>query len=520
MTNPIISDIARMLSGIPKDTAPALLSELLRPVLELALNLDEPTRMAIIYHDIKNYFNLTLPEVKSYEKLMKSFAPKEQQDEFKEDSETIGVIDNLIHWVQNPGGKVKFLMDANGQMEIKETVLIDNKPRNAKQDMRSMMLPTEDIINMKHDFNNPETAKKLLSDISLFVYDCIELPKNKYYLIIALYVLHTYLLEKLESSPFLYMYGTPETGKSRAGKTVAALAFRCKRETTPTGPVLFRSTHFLKMNYVFDEIQLRGDNGNQDVKDLLKNRYTPGCTVTRIERESEKNLIDQIKTFDTYGGTMICSTEYLDNIIESRCLKFVMKQNKRQNVEPNLNLVRAAELRNRLLFFRHYWMRHDFPHIEPPARRRLGELLTPLYTMLQITDPSEANIKEWDEFVLNMKDKRKEADSHSQDAEGLAAINKVIADGKKQFTSKEVHRIYNEDKPESYKKSEGSISKLISRLGFDNEKTHSGRHWIVDHDLIKQKMEEFDMDHIEIEQGTNVPSAPVQTTFLDPEHPF
>jgi hypothetical protein len=387
MTNPIISDIARMLSGIPKDTAPALLSELLRPVLELALNLDEPTRMAIIYHDIKNYFNLTLPEAKSYEKLMKSFMHKEEQIDYEDDSETIGVVDNLIHWVQNPRDKVKFLLDIDGRMEIKEIITINDKLYNAKQDMRGMLLPTEDIVNTKYDFSNSETAKKLLADIALFIYNFVELPKNKYYLIIALYVLHTYLLEKLESSPILYMYGTRETGKSRAGKAVAAIAFRCKRETTPTGAVLFRSTHFLKMNYVFDEIQLRGDNGNQDVKDLLKNRYTPGCTVTRIEREAEKNLIDQIKTFDTYGGTMICSTEYLDDIIESRCLKFVMKQNKRRDVEDNIDPVKAAELRNRLLYFRHYWIKHDFPVVDAPARRRLGELLKPLYIMLKITDP-------------------------------------------------------------------------------------------------------------------------------------
>jgi hypothetical protein len=261
------------------------------------------------------------------------------------------------------------------------------------------------------------------------------------------------------------------------------------------------------MNFVFDEIQLRGDHGNQDVKDLLKNRYTPGCTVTRIERESESNLIDQIKTFDTYGGTMICSTEYLDNILESRCLKFIMKQNKRQNVEPNLNKDRAEELRNRLLFFRHYWMKRDFPRVESPARRRLGELLMPLYTMLHITDPNESNIKEWDEFVSNMKDKRKESDSHSQDAEGLKAINKVIADGRVSFTSKEVHTIYNIGKADLHKKSEGSISKLISRLGFDNEKIHSGRVWLVDHDLIKQKMEEFDMDQVSDDSTAIIPNS-------------
>jgi coenzyme F420-reducing hydrogenase delta subunit len=118
-----------------------------------------------------------------------------------------------------------------------------------------------------------------------------------------------------------------------------------------------------------------------------------------------------------------------------------------------------------------------------------------------------------------MKDKRKEADSHSQDAEGLAAINKVIIAGKTHFTSKEVHAVYNTGKVDIHKKSEGSIAKLISRLGFDNEKKHTGRVWIVDYELIKQKMEEFDMDNIE--EGTSVPNTtPIKPSTETQDIPF
>jgi hypothetical protein len=238
----IISEIERQMLAIPRDTAAIDLPERLKPLLTLIYNLDAPTQNAMLHHEIKDYFSLTNADIRAYEKQIKTLKPADEQD-YSEDSETIGVVDNLIHWVQNPNDKVKFLLDIDGQMEIKETIMVDGKLRNAKQDMGSMLLPQENILNMKHDFNDSETSKKLLADIALFVYDYIELPKNKYYLIIALYIMHTYLLEKLESSPFLYMFGTPETGKSRAGKVVQSLAFRCKRETTPTGAVFYSGQH-------------------------------------------------------------------------------------------------------------------------------------------------------------------------------------------------------------------------------------------------------------------------------------
>jgi hypothetical protein len=516
MTNPIILDISRMFAAIPQDTARALLPELLRPIFDLIIDLDEPTQMAIIHHEIKNYFSLTVPEAKSYEKLLKSLIKqKDWADEPQKtgDIERLSLIDNLIHWTRNAEGKIKYLLDVDGKMEIKETVVIDGQTYEPKQDIRGFVLPDESIITENHDFNNPETGKKLLADIEQFIYDFVQLPGDKYYLILALWALHTYLLDQLESSPFLYMFGTKETGKSRAGKIMAAIGFRCKRMTNPTGPVIYRNTTYLKTNYVFDEIQLLGKSANSDVVNLLKNRYTPDCTTDRILTEIAKKPIDQLTEFTSYGATMLSTTENIDNIVESRCLKFNMEQNddKRKNVESNLDKARAAKLVGRMTHFRHYWMNKELPKIKLPGivepRRRLAELLTPLYIMLQICDPdNELNQKEWLEFTDFMITKRKQSDSQSYEAEVIQAVWDTVKNQNENFFfADDVTKIFNckPNMQEYEKKNSKQIGRMIGKLNFKPFK-HKHKHgWILDLDHLKKKMSDYDID-ITLET-TNLP---------------
>ena len=183
MTSPIISDIAHKLSAIPKDTPPARLPELLHPILEILSTLDAATQTAILYYEIKPYFELTNADIRAYEKMIKSYLPSERAK--KEKTETTCVFDGLIHLVIDDNGIIKYLINNNGKMEVKETVELKGMTCAPKQttDKCIKNLPHENIINK----NFPYDPATLLKDVEKFLYSFCHFQNHRIHIQARIY---------------------------------------------------------------------------------------------------------------------------------------------------------------------------------------------------------------------------------------------------------------------------------------------------------------------------------------------
>jgi len=69
---------------------------------------------------------------------------------------------------------------------------------------------------LKRTFNLD--LQQLFTEVDAFIRSFLEMPDEKDYLILVLWVFHSYLIEKFDTSPMLYFYGVKETGKTRAGE--------------------------------------------------------------------------------------------------------------------------------------------------------------------------------------------------------------------------------------------------------------------------------------------------------------
>ncbi len=329
----------------------------------------------------------------------------------------------------------------------------------------------------------------LLNDVIKFIKKYLELPKESGYLILGLWVFYSYLIEKFDTTPILYFYGVYETGKSRAGEVLKELGFRCEMITSPTEAVLFRGADYFKGSLIVDQVKIWGSEGNKDIATLIKARYKRGLMVPRINLN--KSGEDQIEYFDTFGPMVICTDETMPQDIESRCITFQMRKNDNPGVEGPLDKELAKSIRNKLIVFRANFADKELEELKPISRRRLNEILYPLYQILMEVAPERR-----DKFKLIIKEieqKKEGEEGFTLEADIVNEIVKYYNEtGEESFLTSEIVARLNEGKREKDQFSDRLISLRIKRLGFEKARLEGGRMGFrIDLDLLKRIIPQF-----------------------------
>jgi len=379
---------------------------------------------------------------------------------------TKSIVPDLIHLVGDQG-RTKYLFCKNGQWLIEEYFIQENKRYTPKQNLPIKILDSN-ILNrsLKMDI------ARLAIEINTFIKNYLEMPLDSDYLILSMWVFHTYLIEKFNTTPILYFYGVKETGKSRAGEVLSELAFRAQRLTSLTEATLFRSVELFKPTLIIDEIKLMGKGGNQGLADLIKTTYKRGLKVSRINLN--KYGEDQIEYFDTFSPLVICTTETIPDIIESRCILFIMQKNSNPQIERKIDMKWANDLRERLTVFRANYMSKELPEAQYIARGRLNEIMFPLYQALLICEPERKS-----EFVQIVKRIQKNKDNEEGmelEAEIVKAIDDECRENRdSQFLTQAISKRINEFRSENEAISDRVVNNRIRRLGFHKTRFNNGR---------------------------------------------
>lgn len=398
----------------------------------------------------------------------------------KEDKtiKTRTLIPGLIHLVKE-SEKVGYLLQNSGNFYIDESFTgEDGVTYKPKSDL-PIHYCGPDILEESREID----YSFLLNDVIKFIKKYLELPKGSGYLILGLWVFYSYLLEKFDTTPILYFYGVYETGKSRAGEVLKELGFRCEMITSPTEAVLFRGADYFKGTLIVDQVKIWGSEGNKDIATLIKARYKRGLVVPRINLN--KSGEDQIEYFDTFGPMVICTDETMPKDIESRCIVFQMRKNNNPGVEGPIDKELAKSIRNKLIVFRANLADKELKELESISRRRLNEILYPLYQILMEVAPERE-----DEFKLIVK----EIEQRKESEEGLSLeadiVNEIVKHynktGEKSFLTSELVNRLNEGKREKDQFSDRLISLRTNKLGFEKVRLEGGRMGFrIDFDLLE-----------------------------------
>jgi len=414
-------------------------------------------------------------------KIVKSSLGKRKEKEKKEDKtvKTKTLIPGLIHLVKE-NEKVGYLLQNSGNFYIEETFTGEDGVTYKPKGDLPIHYCGADILEESRELD----YSFLLNDIIKFIKKYLELPKESGYLILGLWVFYSYLIEKFDTTPILYFYGVYETGKSRAGEVLKELGFRCEMITSPTEAVLFRGADYFKGSLIVDQVKIWGSEGNKDIATLIKARYKRGLIVPRINLNKAGE--DQIEYFDTFGPMVICTDETMPQDIESRCITFQMRKNNNPGVEGTIDRELAKSIRNKLIIFRANLTEKELKELEPVSRRRLNEILYPLYQILMEVAPERK-----DEFKLVIK----EIEQKKEGEEGLTLeadiVNEIVKyynkTGEESVLTSEIVNRLNEGKREKEQFSDRLISLRTNRLGFEKIRLEGGkRGFKIDLNLLER----------------------------------
>lgn len=499
-----ILSIVHSFRAIPPDTAGSALPQLLRPILADIATLDPAEQTAILYHELKPYFNLATRDIVAYERIIKSLIPPSTQKEYESEhhAETNNIVPGLITWIQDSFDlKIKYLIKFNGIMEIKDTVEMGKRLFIPKQDTHEFIaLPDENIIFKNYAYD----PAKLLSDIEAFIRIYVELPDDKNYLIPALWVIHTYLvIGKQRTSPMLVFHGLKESGKSRAAEVLSLVAFRSYLCVSLTETNMWHVPKTFDATLLIEELKLYSKNPKEDLESVMKTRYKKGTKVARMDNDAKGNTQDRLKNYSTFGPTVIATTEKLGEFIDNRSIEFLMVKTERKDIPDEIDQSIASDLRDRLIYFRTHWLDKELPKFKRIALGRQGEKFNPLYQILLMCEGTPDQIAEFTSFMRNTEAEKRSIESESKQAE----IFKIILELGDNQTAFEFHALdvldklnIGKDKNDPHKNTKQWLYVQLRNMNFKEKLDTSKRIRIATEKNILSLCARY---------GFPVPSAPI-----------
>ncbi|MBA7539866.1 hypothetical protein ES705_32151 [subsurface metagenome] len=430
----------------------------------------------------KGYLTITIKKARDFEEKRKKGRKKKEP--------TLKTFPpGIIHLVNNDGVKKYLFKDEVDNLVISDTWTDKaGQVYEPRQDL-PMGYASIEVLKIDKDIR----WDNLLKDIEKYIKDHLELPDEIYYLIFGLWIMHTYLMEKLDVTPYLYFVGLKGTGKSRAGKITQKLAYKCLASVLPSPAVVFRASDFFANALVIDEAKFWGSDMDRDLARIIMSRYQRGMMVPRVNKDKKGEK--QIELHNVFGPLVICTTANIPDAIEDRCIKIQMKRNSSPAVTNDFVLIEEQRLINLLTLFRARYYNKEFPKHKNIAQWRLGEILTSLYKVLLLVDKSR--IEEFEGFIKEEETSRAVDEATSDNATIISILINFYNEGRDIVATKDIAKKYNQDienlnlqintrsmgwrmRPFSFRK------KVIAEKGEINK---AG--WIIDRETLTRLAERF-----------------------------
>ncbi|MBA7531568.1 hypothetical protein ES705_23781 [subsurface metagenome] len=424
-----------------------------------------------------------------------SYASRSEKKEKKEKKiRTKTLIPGLIHLIRE-GEKVSYLLQNNEKFYTEETRLEEGGITCRPKQELPYYHCEPDILEMDRNID----FVKLLTDIENYIRDYLELPDKKDYFVLALWVFHTYLMEKFNTTPFSYFHGVYGSGKSRAGEVLMELSFRGWTMTSPTEASLFRPIQYYEPTIHLDHVRFYGSETNQAVKLLLQSRYKRGLKVIRIDVKEKGE--EGTNFYNVFGATIISTEDTITGALKSRSITFMMKENINKKVEKDFDKEKAKNIRDRLIIFRANYINKDLAEVYPSvARRRLAEILNPLSQILMTIAPERKG--EFEQVVKRLQGEEKDEIGFSIGAEIVDCLVNYYNDTEELYILSGIltDRI-NEGKPDIEKYKVNYISRECYKLTFRRRlsakhKARSG--FLINFELLKELSQKYNTTKLKI----------------------
>lgn len=179
----------------------------------------------------------------------------------------------------------------------------------------------------------------------------VEFPDKVSELFAVAYVFLTWIVEVVETVPYLRLLGDFGSGKTRAATVIAALSFRPIYLAGATTPApIFRLMERWRSTLSLDEADFNADTETGALLEkILLVGYRRGGLIARVEDSQDGR---DVATFDAFGCKIITARRsFREPALDSRCLDIYMPARDQVGVAAQLDngfWAAALQLRNQL----------------------------------------------------------------------------------------------------------------------------------------------------------------------------
>jgi hypothetical protein len=227
--------------------------------------------------------------------------------------------------------------------------------------------------------------------------------------VLSSFVLLTYHQEKLQTIPYIYLYGDNESGKSTVLQLLNSLCYRpLYGVTIPAADIYGYLEDSDSIGTVLED-EIQGIHKDIDKIKIYKAGYKRGATAPRTLMTQNDRIIKYYGVFCLKA----CASEQLPTVkgFRERFVEIPMVEGYPQKEWADVtkeDLEQLRNLRNMLLKWRMLSRQWDLPNIELSMKGRLKELWKPV---LQVT----SGLTVYDGLFKFVEDQRKERLSIKQD---------------------------------------------------------------------------------------------------------
>ena len=350
---------------------------------------------------------------------------------------------------------------------------------------------------------------------------------------LALWVMLTYAYPAWSATPYLYLGGQLESGKTRVFEVLSRLVFRPLVSSNMTAPSLFRTLHERGGTLLYDEAERLKDNKPDmgETRSMLLAGYKRGGKATRLEKVGETFRPVE---FSVYGPKAMACIKGLPEALASRCIQIIMFRAPRGAGQPRRRIDRHTDRWLSLRADLHALALDNgaallaLPEREdvcPQMSGRQYELWQPILSLAAWVEESGADglLATMQDFALESVEASKTDQMPDCDEILLKALVGMRKMGE-QPTAKEVLAKACEDDPKTFESwgAKGAATAL-KRYGIQTVKSQGRRHYgRVSVDALRQVQTTYgfelglvDEAVVATETAENVPHVP----YVPPRSP-
>lgn len=198
----------------------------------------------------------------------------------------------------------------------KADLKVNGVPKELWDKLSEVCEPVKEAL---HQNPTPREAFRLIKDIIDYYLDMPEDKKT----IIALWIIGTYLHDRFESFPYLFLNAMRGSGKTRTLKLITALAKDGQMLMSLTEAGLFRTSGTLGI----DEFESLGSKEKQPLREMLNASYKKGIKIVRMKKKKTiEGENQEAEYFEPYRPIAMANIWGIEEVLGDRSISIVLEK--------------------------------------------------------------------------------------------------------------------------------------------------------------------------------------------------